>query len=311
MCDDHVVGHSAQDRTLLEQIVMARPTFPASVLRVADVVTGNPELVSQVGINRLAELAETSVGTVNRFCRAVGVDGYTALRLALAAEVGHTAADPDADPSAEIEPTASAEETIAVIAASSANAIRRTAGLLDTGALDALAEAVDTAGQVQLFAFGGSAHIAKYLADQFIGIGIVTLTSPDVTVAAGRAVTLGPGDVAIAISHSGTARHALDLLTIARRQGALTAGITSSAHAPLAQAADLTVVTTSRSSTARYRGTAGRHAQLFVTDVLYVRVSQRRSENAVRLLDLAGRATTPYQTASARRRRQGNRGRRG
>jgi DNA-binding MurR/RpiR family transcriptional regulator len=306
------VGHSAQERTLLEQIVMARPTFPASVLRVADVVTGNPELVSQVGINRLAELAQTSVGTVNRFCRAVGVDGYTALRLALAAEVGHTAAaDPDADLTAEIEPTASAEETIAVIAASSANAIRRTAGLLDTGALDALAEAVDTARQVQLFAFGGSAHIAKYLADQFIGIGIATLTSPDVTVAAGYAVTLGPGDVAIAISHSGTARHALDLLTIARRQGALTAGITSSAHAPLAQAADLTVVTTSRSSTARYRGTAGRHAQLFVTDVLYVRVSQRRSENAVRLLDLAGRATTPYQTASARRRRQATRGRRG
>lgn len=286
-------------RTILEQIDAARPTFPTSLLQVADVVTKNPELTAQIGIVQLAKIAGTSVGTVNRFCRAIGVDGYTALRLALAAEVGHAAAtDPDADPSGEIEPTAGAVDTVALIAASSVNAIRRTATLLDTEALDRLAEAVDVAGQVQIFAFGGSAQIARYLADQLTGIGVVTLTSTDVTTAASYAVTLGPHDVAIAISHSGTAQHALDLLSIAHERGAFTAGITSSAHAPLVSGADLTLVTTARSATARYRGTAGRHAQLFVTDALYVRVSQRRTSETTRLLDLAGAATAPYQTRS-------------
>ncbi|MEV6968035.1 DUF6528 family protein [Hamadaea sp. NPDC051192] len=287
---------TAQAPTVLERIAAARPTFSASLLRVADAVTGNPEFTASVGIVELAQTAGTSVGTVNRFCRAVGLDGYTALRLALATEVGQAAADLDADPTGEIEPSASARDTVNLIAASSINAIRRTATLLDTEALGRLAAAVDEARQVQIFAFGGSGQVARYLADQLIGIGIVTLTSPDVTTAAAYAVTLGAGDVAIAISHSGTAQHALDLLTVARDRGAFTAGITSSAYAPLVTEADLTLVTTARSATARYRGTAGRHAQLFVTDALYVRVSQRRASKATRLLDLAGQATAPYQT---------------
>jgi DNA-binding MurR/RpiR family transcriptional regulator len=288
---------TAQARTVLEQIAAQRPTFPPSLLQVADAVANDPELTARIGIVQLAKIAHTSVGTVNRFCRAIGVDGYTALRLALATEVGHaSAADPDADPSGEIEASANARDTVALIAASSANAIKRTATLLDTDALDRLAEAVDAARQVQIFAFGGSAQVARYLADQLTGIGIITLTSPDVTTAASYAVTLDPGDVAIAISHSGTAQHALDLLSVARERHALTAAITSSAQAPLVADADLTLVTTARSATARYRGTAGRHAQLFVTDALYVRVSQRRTTETSRLLDLAGDATAPYLT---------------
>ncbi|NUP82006.1 MAG: MurR/RpiR family transcriptional regulator [Nonomuraea sp.] len=288
--------HTAQVPTVLEKIAAARPTFSATLIRVADVVSGHPEFTAGVGSVELAQTAGTSVGTVNRFCRAIGLDGYTALRLALASELGQAAADLDADPTGEIEPSAGARDTVNLIAASSINAIRRTATLLDTEALGRLAAAVDEARQVQIFAFGGSAQIARYLADQLVGIGIVTLTSPDVTTAAAYAVTLGAGDVAIAISHSGTAQHALDLLSVARERGAFTAGITSSAYAPLVTEADLTLVTTARSATARYRGTAGRHAQLFVTDALYVRVSQRRASEATRLLDLAGQATAPYQT---------------
>jgi DNA-binding MurR/RpiR family transcriptional regulator len=291
----------AEVPTVLERIAAARPTFSAGLIRVADAISRSPELTANIGIVELAQAAGTSVGTVTRFCRVIGLDGYTALRLALATELGQAAADLDADPTGEIELSASARDTVKLIAASSVNAIRRTATLLDTEALSRLAVAVDEAGQVQIFAFGGSAQIARYLADQLVGIGVVTLTSPDVTTAAAHAVTLGPGDVAIAISHSGTAQHALDLLSVARERGAFTAGITSSVHAPLVTEADLTLVTSARSTTARYRGTAGRHAQLFVTDALYVRVSQRRASRANRLLTLAGRATAPYQTRGEHR----------
>ncbi len=291
----------AEVPTVLERIAAARPTFSAGLIRVADAISRSPELTANIGIVELAQAAGTSVGTVTRFCRVIGLDGYTALRLALATELGQAAADLDADPTGEIEPSASARDTVKLIAASSVNAIRRTATLLDTEALNRLAVAVDEARQVQIFAFGGSAQIARYLADQLVGIGVVTLTSPDVTTAAAHAVTLGPGDVAIAISHSGTAQHALDLLSVARERGAFTAGITSSMHAPLVTEADLTLVTTARSTTARYRGTAGRHAQLFVTDALYVRVSQRRAGQANRLLTLAGQATAPYQTRGEHR----------
>lgn len=282
---------------LLDRIAEHRHLLTPAGTRVADIVLEEPALVARLGIVEMAERAGTSVGSVNRFCRALGIPGYTELRLTLAEEVARDqAADPDADPTGDIAADADVGATVALLAASSINAIRRTAALLDTVVLDRLADAVSAAGQVQVFAFGGSADVAHYLATQLTGIGIPTLTTSDVHNAAAFAVTLTPTDVAIAISHSGRARHAVELLDVARDRGATTAAITSSAATPLATAAELTLATTARGSGFRYRGTAGRHAQLFVTDALYVRVAQRRTEETQRLLNLAGAATARYQT---------------
>ncbi len=292
------------DATLLEQIASVRDTLTPTARRIGDVISEDSALVARIGIEELAERAGTSTASVNRFCRVLGLAGYTELRLALAGEAGRggPAGDPDADPSGDIPAEADADATVALLASSTVHAIRRTAKLLDTADLDRLAAAVAEAGQVQVFAFGGSADVAHYLAAQLTGIGVPTLTSADVHTAAAYAVTLGPDDVAIAISHSGRAVQAIELLDLARSRGATTAAVTSSAASPLATGADVTLATTARTATYRYRGTAGRHAQLFVTDALYVRVAQRRAESARQLLDLAGAATARYQVGPARKR---------
>ncbi|MFD2081177.1 DNA-binding transcriptional regulator, MurR/RpiR family, contains HTH and SIS domains [Actinopolymorpha cephalotaxi] len=295
-----------ESATLLERIASARDTLTPTARRIGDVVSEDAALVARIGIEELAERAGTSTASVNRFCRMLGLAGYTELRLALAGEAGRGGPadvhDPDADPSGDLPADADADATVALLASSTVHAIRRTAQLLDTADLDRLAGAVAEAGQVQVFAFGGSADVAHYLAAQLTGIGVPTLTSADVHTAAAYAVTLGPDDVAIAISHSGRAVQAIELLDLARSRGATTAAVTSSAASPLAMGADVTLATTARTATYRYRGTAGRHAQLFVTDALYVRVAQRRAETARQLLDLAGAATARYQVGPARKR---------
>lgn len=282
---------------LLERIAAMRDAGPSSSRRIAATITRSPMYAARSGIVMLAQASDTSVGSVNRFCRALGLDGYKELRLALATSAGRSdgSGAPDIDPTGSIDPETGAEEAVQLIAASSRAAISRTADLLDLELLDCLAEAVEKARLVQLVAFGGSAHIASYLVDQLNGIGIRTLSSPDVNTAASIAATLTEADVLIAISHSGTARHAVEATTIGAEHGAMTAAITSSAASPLARAARVALVTTARTSTERYRGTAGRHAQLFVIDALYVRIAQGRNEIAERLLDEAGAATAPYQ----------------
>jgi DNA-binding MurR/RpiR family transcriptional regulator len=282
---------------VLDRITALLPTLSPSSRRVADAVTRDPARVAQLGIVELAELTGSSVGSINRFCHLLDLDGYTSLRMALAREVGHdSAVDPDFDPSGEIGPDLPVSETLSLLAASSVNALRRTAALLDEVALDQLADAVDGARQVQIFAFGGSAHIAQYLADELTGIGVLTHTTADVNTAVAHAVTLTEADIAVGISHSGTAKHAVDLLRLADERGAATAAVTSSANTPMARAADLVLATTARTASSRYRGTAGRHAQLFVTDALYVRVAQRRFDRAQAYLDRAGAATAQFQT---------------
>lgn len=272
-----------------------RPQLTASGRKVADTILASPEQAARLSILELAERSETSTASINRLCRQLGLHGYPDLRLTLAQEVGaQTNVDPDFDVSEELAPDISVGDTLAVLAGSTINAVRRTAALLDPEALDQLAAAIDGAERVQIAAQGGSAHIAAYLAAQLTGINIWTTTNVDSTYTASQAVTLTERDVALAISHSGIAGPVLDFVEIAHRQGALTAAISSSASTPLAQSVDLALATTARSASLRYRGTAGRHAQLYVCDALYVRVAQRRPEEAERLMALAGEATQRY-----------------
>ena len=282
---------------MLERIAAMRHAGPASSQRIAATITRSPMFAARSGIVTLAGASGTSVGSINRFCRALGLSGYKELRLALATSASRSDGTdgPDVDPTGSIDPETDAEDAVQLIAASSRAAISRTADLIDLDLLDRLAAAMGHARLVQLVAFGGSAHIASYLVDQLNGIGVRTLSSPDVNTAASIAATLTEDDVLIAISHSGTARHAVEVTTIGADHGAMTAAITSSAVSPLARAAGRALVTTARTSTERYRGTAGRHAQLFVIDALYVRIAQGRNEVAERLLDEAGAATAPYQ----------------
>lgn len=281
---------------LLERIAALRDTGPPSARRIAELITRKPMFAATCGIVELARASGTSVGSVNRICRSLGISGYTDLRVTLAQEVGSSTSQPDeVDPSDDIDPATEAQETIQIIASASRRAVSQTAELLDLDVLDRLAEAVDRARLVQVVAYGGSAHIAEYLANQLCGIGVTCLTASDVNTAGSYLATLSESDVVIALSHSGMARHAVELVDAARAQHVLTAAITSSAVAPLARAADMSLVTTARTMTSRYRGTAGRHAQLFVTDALYVRVAQRRSTAANRLLDRAEKVTSPYQ----------------
>ena len=294
--------------TLLERIGALQDVGTPSARRIARLITREPMLAARSGIIELARASETSVGSVNRFCRSLDVTGYTELRLALANEVGHDSPHrEDTDPSGDIDPATDAEETVRIIAAASSRAISQTAAVLDVTVLDRLADIVDRARLVQIVAYGGSAHVATYLANQLTGIGVTTLTDSDVNTAASHLATLGSSDVVIAVSHSGAARHAIELVTAAREQGVTTAAVTSSAMSPLARAAEMSLVTTARSSTSRYRGTAGRHAQLFVTDALYVRVAQRRPEQAQRYLDRAGELTADHQVAAGAPGRGGTR----
>lgn len=280
---------------LLDRLIERQPQLTTSGRKLADAILANPGAAAQSSILELAQRAGTSTASVNRLCRQLGLRGYPELRLGLARAIGaQQAGDPDTDLTDDLAPDLGVRETLAILAGSSINAVQRTAALVDPVVVDAVATAIDSARRVQIAAQGGSAHIASYLAAELTGIGIWTAATVDVTYTAAQAVTLGSDDVALAISHSGIAGPVLDFVEIARERGACTVAITSSANTPLALAADLSLSTTARSASLRYRGTAGRHAQLYVCDAIYVRVAQRRADEAERFLNLAGQVTQRY-----------------
>ena len=88
------------------------------------------------------------------------------------------------------------------------------------------------------------------------------------------AALLGPGDVAIALSHTGTTVDTIDALREARSHGATTVAVTNYPRSPICAAANFVLLTAARETAFRSGAMTSRIAQLTVVDCLFVVLAQ-------------------------------------
>ncbi len=262
------------------------PTLAPSERRVAERVLADPAGVAASTITALAQECATSETTVIRFCRAVGFSGYPALRLELAAARGRSEVGQVRDLTGDIVADDDLDEVVAKIAFADARAVEETAQQLDLDALHAVIDALVDAPRADVYGVGASGIVAQDLQQKLHRIGRVAFAFPDAHLALTSAALLSPGDVAVAISHSGATRDTLDALDVARRRGATTVAVTNFPRSPLALRADHVLTTAARETTFRSGATASRLAQLTVVDCVFVGVAQRTYETSQRALEL-------------------------
>lgn len=270
-------GHAVAP-SLLVQLRGLRPSLSPAEDRVAERVLGDPRGTAGLTITELAVAAGTSETTVLRFCKRLGLPGYPQLRLALA-EAG-TQPRTQAAPTSDISADDSIDDVIAKVAYADASAVEETAETIDRGALSTAARAIAGAGRVDVYGIGASALVGKDLQQKLHRIGSMVFCWNDPHVALTSATLLGPGDVAIGISHSGTTTETVEALALARGKGATTVAITNFPLSRLARDADLVLATAARESSLRSGATASRIAALTVVDCLYIAVAQLDLERA-------------------------------
>lgn len=290
---------------LLTRIRAELPSLRPAELRVALGILADPAIAAGLSIGTLARQCQTSAATVLRFCRAVGYRSYPALRLELARETGRADGERPAVPSptGDISPTDTIPEIVAKIAWSDARAIEDTAALLDLDSLSAAIDAVAGAQRIDIYGVGASGFVAQDLHQKLHRIGLLSSVWPDPHAALTSAALLGPGDVAIAISHTGTTTDTVEALRVAEAGGAITIAITNVRDAPLAGHARQVLTTAARETTFRSGAMASRIAQLAVVDCLFVGVAQRSYDRTVRALELTFAAVQGRRMAPRRRER--------
>lgn len=77
---------------LLEQIQRRIEDLNKAERKVAEVILRNPQQATRFSIATLAQTAQVSEPTVNRFCRSFGVSGYPELKMQLAQSLASGAA---------------------------------------------------------------------------------------------------------------------------------------------------------------------------------------------------------------------------
>lgn len=293
-------GRPAGDESLLTRIRSVLPELPSALQRVGEQVLSAPAVVARATILETAERSGTSAATVTRFCHALGLPGYSDLRLAMAEETGRSSAVAgwEIDIGREIMPTDSLERVLNMITTADIRAIQETAAGLDLAEVDKAADAISRAGRVEVYGIGGSALVAGEMQLCLHRIGIPTWSWSDVHSGLTSASLLTPDDVAIAVSHSGATYETVEMLSTAGSKGTTTVALTSFPNSPLAEVADIVLTTAIHETTFRPDALAARHPQLIVLDLIYVAVAQRRYDTTGEALRATAEAVSGHRSGS-------------
>jgi RpiR family carbohydrate utilization transcriptional regulator len=254
------------------------PGLRESERKIAEYVLARPAEVIYLSITELADRTETSEASVIRFAQRLGFPGYAALKIALAMDLRASAAPAEPEPETDIG--AIKRKVLQV----NIKALEDTAQLLDDAALARAVEALARARRIEVYGVGGSAAVAQDAAFSLmrVGLPVVCITDPHIQVMS--AVQLREGDVALAISLSGSTRDTVEALQLARDAGATCLCITRYARSPITHVAHITLLAAARPAVVVGYPLLGRIAQLAVVDVLAAAVTQARGDASLTAL---------------------------
>jgi RpiR family carbohydrate utilization transcriptional regulator len=257
------------------------PSLQPSDARVAQLIIDEPDAIVYRYVSEVAEAAQTSSATVVRCAQKLGFKGFHDLKLALAQErATFEAKQPDA---------AIADPRLAMLSqvlAAGAQTVRDAAALVDPEAFDAVVAALCAADRILFVGVGTSGPLIHDAAYRFSAIGSRAEACSDVHAQCLRARLLRPGDVCMAISHTGSTRETLEAVKAAHKSGATTAAITSFARSPLTELVDHVILAGTREVSFRLEAMASRLAHLALLDALLVSVAAREETRAQTALEL-------------------------
>lgn len=253
----------------LTRIRSSYPSLAASEKRVANWVMKEPEKVLHLSMAQVARECGVSDTTVLRFCRNAGFQGYTDLKLSIARDI--------VSPTQVVHDDIAEGDAPATIARkvflSNIQALQDTLEVLDEAALIKAVELIAAAEQILIIGVGTSGPIVQDMYHMFFRLGFNVRAQTDSYLQLMEAALVGPGDVVIGISQSGSSTDPVLTVEEAKRNGAKIIVITGNAESPITKSADVTLLAVSRET--RAEAIASRIAQMTLVDALYVIISMQ------------------------------------
>lgn len=248
----------------LTRIRSSYPVLATSELRVANWVLQQPEKIMHLSMAQVAQACGVSDTTVLRFCRNAGFQGYTDLKLSIARDL--------VSPTQVIHDDIAPGDGPAVIARkvfiSNIQALYDTLEVLNEDALTSAIDLLTSARRILIVGVGTSAPIVQNMYNMLMRLGLQCKAQTDSYLQLMEVALLGPGDVVVAVSQSGSSIDPVLTIKQARENGAATICITGNAQSPITEYADITLLSVARE--ARIEAIASRLAQVSIADALYV-----------------------------------------
>jgi DNA-binding MurR/RpiR family transcriptional regulator len=276
---------TSQDRgTLIARIRALIPSMSPTQAAVANVVLANPAGVVRMTVSDLATVSRSSVGSVVRFCKDLGLKGFHEFKLQLAAEAPADTGDHD------VAQDGTPNSIIASVFQSTSRSIAAAESSIDPEEFERAVHALDAARRIVLVSTGPSAPLAMDTALRFRSAGLPIENPADPISQHISASMLTEGDVCLAISHTGRTRETVAAAEAARDVGATVVAVTSFYRSPLVAASSVALVAGSGETRFQIEAMMSRFIHLAVLDALYSAVTAENAERTLRGAALSARA---------------------
>ncbi len=256
---------------LLEQIQSRLEELNKAERKVAETILRDPQQATRFSIAALAQAAQVSEPTVNRFCRSFGVNGYPELKMQLAQSLASGAAYV----SRAVEPDDAPADYIRKIFGSTIASLDSACQSLDPQLISQAVDLMIQARQIHFFGLGASASVALDAQHKFFRFNLAVSAHSDVLMQRMLASVAHTGDLFVIISYTGRTRELVEVARIARQNGASVLGLTA-AGSPLARTCTVSLDIPLPEDTDIYMPMTSRIIQLAVLDVLATGVTLRR-----------------------------------
>lgn len=251
----------------------------AAEQKVADCILAHGAEVPQWSVAELAARAGAAPSAVIRCCRALGLRGYADLKLRLTAEF---AKNRQLNYAPYIDPADDDGAILDKVFAATVKSLHDTAEQLNRTALSRLIAQLANARHIYLYAVGTSAPLASEFCYRLMTLGRTAFAFTDVPSMKVSTLNVGPGDLAVGISHSGRTVATLDAMMLAQAAGADTACICGFPRSPLAQQCAVSLSISSDEMQYPVEAMSARVAMLSLIDAVTIALSARDYDDTVR-----------------------------
>jgi DNA-binding MurR/RpiR family transcriptional regulator len=243
-------------------------TFTKSEKKIADYTLSHREKIMYMSITELSDACSAGEASIFRFCKTLGLRGYQEFKIALANSISEDQSSQKIYSS--IHEGDSLEEISEKVKNANLSAIENTYSLLDYEDLKTAAGYLFSADHIRFFGVGASYTTALEGHIKFLRITNKSSCTFDSHLQAMTASLMGEKEVAVIISFSGQTKDTVEVAIEAKKSGAKVIAITRYQKSPLAEYADVVLLTGAMEGPFQGGSTSAKVAQLYLLDLLYM-----------------------------------------
>lgn len=240
----------------MEQIQSLYINLPRQEKKVARFTLQKPEQVRQMNITELAKHAGVGVATVSRFTKQVGCKNFTNFKLALAtSDTMQRGVEKNVSTSHDIYDYYQ-------------KILSETMAMVSDQQLHRAAELIHHAHRVYVFGIGSSGYNAQEFTQRLMRMGVLAFAMTESNMMTIASSTLGPDDLVIALSVSGSTPEVCSAVRDSKQQGVTVISVTAFKKSVLGKISDLLFQIMSTELVGDYDFINSQFAVTYVIDML-------------------------------------------